>query len=115
MSEQKIVDKCPSCGSTGTLFVGEGGYLTCSLIGCPQPGVTQAIDQLRAEKDTYRARSEITEANLESYMELQAENKKLCSLLAERYETYLKVCAEAHEMRGALELIAKEIVDGKQS
>lgn len=41
-----MVDKCPSCGSTGTLFIGAGGYLTCSLIGCPQPGVGRAIAQL---------------------------------------------------------------------
>ena len=27
---------CPACGG-GSLFVGEGGYVTCSIIGCPEP------------------------------------------------------------------------------
>jgi hypothetical protein len=50
MSE-KIVDKCPSCGSSGTLFIGKGGYLTCSLIDCPQPGVGRALVALLAENE----------------------------------------------------------------
>lgn len=28
---------CPACKSHRTLFVGNGGYLTCSLVGCPDP------------------------------------------------------------------------------
>jgi hypothetical protein len=43
---KNIVDRCPSCGSK-TLFIGDGGYLTCSLIGCPEPSVGKAIAQLR--------------------------------------------------------------------
>lgn len=42
-------------------------------------------------------------ANLESFMQLQAENKKLCDLLAERYETYLKVCAEVVRLESELD------------
>lgn len=33
---QRIRDRCPACGGPD-LFVGTGGYLTCSLIGCPDP------------------------------------------------------------------------------
>jgi len=43
----KIVDRCPSCNSAGTLFIGTGGYLTCSLLGCPQPSMGRAITALR--------------------------------------------------------------------
>lgn len=32
-----VKGKCPACDSSDTLFVGEGGFLTCSLIGCPNP------------------------------------------------------------------------------
>ena len=28
---------CPACGGRKTLFVGEGGYLTCSWWRCPDP------------------------------------------------------------------------------
>ena len=28
---------CPACGGR-TLFVGSGGYITCSYIPCPDPG-----------------------------------------------------------------------------
>lgn len=31
-----VEGKCPACGSR-TMFVGVGGFLTCSLIGCPDP------------------------------------------------------------------------------
>lgn len=32
----KVRGKCPQgCGET--LFLGSGGYVTCSLIGCPKP------------------------------------------------------------------------------
>jgi hypothetical protein len=40
MSEQvgypRVQGKCPACGG-GTLFLGSNGYVTCSLIGCPDP------------------------------------------------------------------------------
>lgn len=49
-STHKIVDPCPSCGSH-SLFIGMGGHLTCSVIGCKDPGVTRAItaERNRAE------------------------------------------------------------------
>lgn len=38
----RIVTPCPSCGRSG-LFVGRGGHLTCSRLGCNEPGVERAI------------------------------------------------------------------------
>ena len=46
-SGQRIADRCPTCGHT-TLFIGSGGWLTCSLIGCKEPGVSRAIELLKA-------------------------------------------------------------------
>lgn len=43
-----IADRCPCC-SNRSLFVGTGGWLTCSQIGCKEPGLTRAIDALRAK------------------------------------------------------------------
>lgn len=53
-SSRKIIDPCPSCGAQ-SLFIGMGGYLTCSVIGCKEPGVTAAIkDALKAAAQTER-------------------------------------------------------------
>lgn len=38
----KIADKCPSCGSV-SLFIGSGGWLTCSSLECKNPCVGDAI------------------------------------------------------------------------
>lgn len=34
----RVHGRCPACGSTGTLFVADGGHVTCSLDRCPDPG-----------------------------------------------------------------------------
>lgn len=38
----KVQGRCPSCHLT-TLFLGSGGYVTCSLIGCPDPTSATAL------------------------------------------------------------------------
>jgi len=43
----EITTPCPACGSS-TLFIGSGGGLTCSVIGCPQPSVRSEFNALRA-------------------------------------------------------------------
>ncbi|MBE3093442.1 MAG: hypothetical protein IMZ52_00295 [Actinobacteria bacterium] len=58
------------------------------------------ITQLRADK---KFLSEEVAKYIASSANGNTENKKLCDLLAERYETYLKVCAEAYEMRETLD------------
>lgn len=38
----KVSGRCPmGCGET--LFVGNGGHVTCSLIGCPKPWAADAL------------------------------------------------------------------------
>lgn len=48
-----ISTPCPSCGGT-TLFVGSGGHLTCSRIGCRQPGVERAIRELKRQSQLWQ-------------------------------------------------------------
>lgn len=43
---QRLADRCPSCGAQ-TLFIGSGGWLTCSVIGCKSPSVSTTIGDLR--------------------------------------------------------------------
>lgn len=45
-AQPKIADRCPSCGAQ-SLFVGAGGWLTCSVIGCKNPGVSDEIGVLK--------------------------------------------------------------------
>lgn len=35
---------CPRCG--GGMFVGSGGYITCSFIECPNPDFTEVYTQM---------------------------------------------------------------------
>jgi hypothetical protein len=38
----QVAGQCPACGKA-TLFMGEGGYLTCSLIDCPMPDAASRL------------------------------------------------------------------------
>src|SRR5690242_8844210 len=45
---QRVQGHCPmGCGET--LFLGEGGHVTCSYINCPRP---TAVDELLADSET---------------------------------------------------------------
>ena len=55
----RIVTRCPSCRAQ-SLFIGEGGHLTCSVIGCKNPSpesvweeMSRLIGTARAERDEY--------------------------------------------------------------
>lgn len=49
MSQERIQTRCPACGNQ-TLFIGRGGYLTCSWLKCPNPGFDDALaDKRRTE------------------------------------------------------------------
>jgi len=49
----QIRTRCPSCGSQ-TLFIGTGGHLTCSLIGCKEPVVERAITAVNDKVEKLR-------------------------------------------------------------
>ena len=59
----RITDKCPTCGCT-SLFIGSGGYLTCAVLECPNPGVGDAIARLQRERDEARERLAKAEARV---------------------------------------------------
>lgn len=37
-----VTGRCPACGTAG-LFLGDGGYVTCSLIDCPEPDAASTV------------------------------------------------------------------------
>lgn len=39
---ERVVGRCPACGSN-SLFVGSGGYLTCSVLGCCEPDAASTL------------------------------------------------------------------------
>lgn len=43
-----VKGRCPACGTAG-LFLGDGGYVTCSLIGCPEPDAASSVLERRAD------------------------------------------------------------------
>lgn len=56
-----IRDPCPACGAQ-SLFLGEGGWLTCGVVGCKSPAFTPQVESVRgmlmasrAQADTLRA------------------------------------------------------------
>lgn len=59
--------RCPSCGHTGCIFVGNGGYLTCGIAECPNPDFAESVDfettakrEAEADRDRWRWASEYT-------------------------------------------------------
>jgi hypothetical protein len=41
--QPKITTPCPTCGGR-SLFIGDGGGLTCARLGCPTPSVEASIE-----------------------------------------------------------------------
>lgn len=59
----KIATLCPSCGGE-TLFIGTGGHLTCSVIGCRQPSVERCVAELYNERSQLERELNQTRAKL---------------------------------------------------
>lgn len=54
-SQPRIADRCPCCGGQ-TLFIGAGGWLTCSVIGCKAPGAASDLLAQAPALAAHRAR-----------------------------------------------------------
>jgi hypothetical protein len=40
-----VTARCPACGGSSSLFVADGGFLTCARLDCPDPEAAQkALD-----------------------------------------------------------------------
>jgi hypothetical protein len=37
MSYPHVQGRCPACGGSQSLFLAEGGYVTCARVECPDP------------------------------------------------------------------------------
>lgn len=49
-----VQGRCPACGLT-TLFVGDGGYITCSNVDCPRPDLVNELIGEIADARNHRA------------------------------------------------------------
>ena len=45
--EKFLADKCPTCGCS--LFVGEGGWITCSGLSCKAPSFEMMIEKVKSD------------------------------------------------------------------
>lgn len=79
---ERIVNHCPSCGAQ-SLFVGSGGWLTCSVIGCRNPSPEHAFQQAR--EDIIRAsqlQHELDEARAEALAMRQERDREVAARVA---------------------------------
>jgi hypothetical protein len=51
---ERITTPCPACGGS-SLFVGNGGHLTCARLDCSGPGVGREVEALKAALRSARA------------------------------------------------------------
>jgi hypothetical protein len=61
-----VKGRCPACGAT-SLFLGDGGYVTCSRLDCPQPDAASTLlerapDNLRTTADNPAASNNVAPA-----------------------------------------------------
>ena len=49
-----VQGRCPGCGHDGQLFLGSGGYVTCSIAECPNPGAASDLLAMRVQPDRLR-------------------------------------------------------------
>ncbi len=49
-----VTGRCPACGHSGSLFLAEGGYATCSIDKCPDPTAVADLLEKRIRYDRLR-------------------------------------------------------------
>lgn len=64
--QPRIYDRCPSCGERA-LFIGAGGWLTCSRLQCDEPGVTAWREKIESDLAQAVAERNRMRAALETY------------------------------------------------
>jgi len=63
--DPRIRTRCPSCGND-TLFIAEGGHLTCSWLECKSPGLERYTEQAESDRAALEAKlTEVTKINRE--------------------------------------------------
>jgi hypothetical protein len=94
---------CPVCGNR-TLFIGSGGYVTCSWIDCSNPDTSDAVDKLvvaATQAAAERARVEGIKRHIEEIEDISQSRDVivnphgtiLCSHCTMKLETEDEECA----------------------
>lgn len=106
-SGQRIADRCPSCGHA-TLFIGTGGWITCSWLACKEPGLSRAIQALKANHGAAlnAAAERVHEANKSWWRDLETGAPK-----ARNVGELLMLCTS--ELAEAMEGHRKNLPDDK--
>lgn len=106
MEQPHISSPCPSCGGC-TLFIGTGGWLTCSLIGCKEPTLISHTYELNknfkkaeSEREELRIKANKFEGALECVHKTVARRAKITDELKRRLEgAHAKGCDCEHVRR----------------
>lgn len=101
---EQIADRCPSCGGK-TLFIGSGGWLTCSYLRCSEPGVGRAIEKLRAEV------AELREDR--ARLDWLTRKQDGCTDVAGRWSAVWRAWDGEGDIRDAFDAVRKEASDGE--
>jgi hypothetical protein len=94
--------RCPACNSSSTLFVGNGGYITCSLNTCPDPDYADALKVATQSKE--RA------ARIDERQKLADRGKDLATMHCE-FKGCRFSCNASHVMKGHQETNHRQTED----
>lgn len=92
LENPRIATRCPACGGS-TLFIANGNWLTCSLIGCPDPTLINSTgERLKAYwSDKQKAESQLTQhtAELEAAKQRVMDERNLSNSWMKKHDELL--------------------------
>lgn len=71
----RIRPDCPACGGS-SLFLGTGGWLTCSYVDCPDPALAISILDAERERRSSLVRHEAAIEHLKAQDPLKEERRR---------------------------------------
>lgn len=104
MNSEEIKTRCPSCRSQ-SLFVGKGGHLTCSVIGCKEPVVGRATNELIAEVERLTDKLDFT---VRAVLEGEVAYEKTYKRMLAEAELSIKVDVALSKSRNEVEHLNRE-------
>lgn len=80
-NQPRINDKCPACGLR-ILFIGAGGWLTCSNLSCPEPVMSDAITAAvqQSNRELLERLKAVTETSRDEHVIRDAIDAELAAL-----------------------------------
>lgn len=94
--QPKIADRCPTCGAE-SLFIGTGGWLTCAVLRCKNPGVGDAIEKLKAAQGRFYELEQEIEKARECHGPMHGPHEGYAVILEELDELWEEVRARHHD------------------